>query len=348
MKHLLLSVQSFFRKKIPLYHFITLLLIAVGALSWKNVFLVRKKEPVYANPEHHSSAGNSAVNFVRLSDYHFTGPLLMANIPNESPDFENLKSSVDDYFRQKQSSGEIINAAVYLKRLSNGSWMSVNGNQPFNLGSMFKVLCLITYLKESELDPMVLNKKLSMSPSDPIVPNQEYMGDTIVRGKPYAVKDLLNYMITQSDNNATVLLNNNINMQLYSRMFTDLGLPQPDIKDPNFQMDAVNFSRFLRVLYNASYLNIHDSEYALSLLSKSTFKDGIVKGVPADVVVSHKFGEKSINGSHQLHESGIVYLQGNPYLLIVLTMGNDEKKLPEIMSNTSAMIYRFMDQQNKN
>jgi len=80
----------------------------------------------------------------------------------------------------------------------------------------------------------------------------------------------------------------------------------------------------------------------LEFLSQVEFKEGIVAGVPRDVVVSHKFGERGTADSNtlQLHDCGIVYYPSNPYLLCVMTRGSDFEKLKEVIKTISATIYR--------
>ncbi len=73
------------------------------------------------------------------------------------------------------------------------------------------------------------------------------------------------------------LLNTNIDIPAFKRLFTDLGLPEPDVHDMHFSITAADYSKFLRVLYNATYLTIEDADYALSLLAQCDFKEGMVK-----------------------------------------------------------------------
>ena len=63
------------------------------------------------------------------------------------------------------------------------------------------------------------------------------------------------------------------------------------------------------------------SEKALRFLSQAAFRDGIISGVPQDIDVVAKYGERVLDGlssgqftgMKQLHEVGIVYHPRHPY-----------------------------------
>jgi beta-lactamase class A len=95
----------------------------------------------------------------------------------------------------------------------------------------------------------------------------------------------------------------------------------------------------MRAIYNASYLNVEDSEYAAEMLTKCDFKDGIMMGLPNGIQVAHKFGESGTPIDKQLHESAIVYLDGKSYLLTVMTKGKDIKVLSSLMGDISRLVY---------
>ena len=105
-------------------------------------------------------------------------------------------------------------------------------------------------------------------------------------------------------------------------------------------MNVKEYSSFFRVLYNSSYINKESSEFALELLAESKFTEGIKSGVPKNIVVSHKFGEQiNKNSLLQLHDCGIVYAPKKPYILCVMTRGNNFDELADIIKNISKITY---------
>ena len=87
------------------------------------------------------------------------------------------------------------------------------------------------------------------------------------------------------------------------------------------------------------------SEHALSLLAQSGYDVGIKAGVPKDVEVAHKFGERSgFEGDlKQLHDCGIIYYPENPYLLCVMTQGQNFDDLSATIGMISKMVYEEFD-----
>ena len=74
----------------------------------------------------------------------------------------------------------------------------------------------------------------------------------------------------------------------------------------------------------------------------TSFKDGLLAGVPRDVTVAHKFGSRRIGESEkvQLHDCGIVYAPERPYILCVMTQGSDFTKLAGVIKSISANVYQ--------
>jgi beta-lactamase class A len=149
-------------------------------------------------------------------------------------------------------------------------------------------------------------------------------------------------MIVNSDNYATVLLYEHIDTIALANLFSALELNFTGFGQMVYEVNCADYSKFFQVLYNATYLTQEDSEYALSLLTKTDFKLGLCKPIPANINVAHKFGENNTDDSKQLHESGIVYLDNNPYLITVMTTGYDVKNLPDIISEISGKVYAYM------
>ena len=99
-------------------------------------------------------------------------------------------------------------------------------------------------------------------------------------------------------------------------------------------------------MFNASYLSRESSERGLAYLAHSDFQNGLVAGVPQGITVAHKFGERvSANGAKQLHDCGIVYYPTRPYLLCVMTRGDDFSKLTEVIQSVSRIVYQSVDEQ---
>lgn len=293
------------------------------------------------------NAADCSYNIKRLLGYEYIKPLEYAEPENESALYNSFKTKVDALVAEKKKAGLLNNASVYLRDFKKGNWMSFQGKVPFHPGSLIKVPILISYLKFEEHRPGILNAPVTFEAGQ-YIPSQSYNSKQIEVGKTYTIKELLEYMIKYSDNNATFLLKKNLDVAQFKKTYDNVGLAVPNIMDVNYSLSAEDFSVFMKVLFNAGYLSIANSEYALKLLSECDFKEGFAKGLPAGTPVAHKFGEWGDGGmNHELHESGIIYIDGEAFLLTVMTSGKSIPELAKTLQEISALFDQELDDPNK-
>jgi len=228
----------------------------------------------------------------------------------------------------------------------NGPWFGINEKDNFAPASLLKVPLMIAYLQYAEHDPGILQSTILYDKEIEDFATQNILPDKKLElGKSYSVEELIYRMIAYSDNVAKNLLMDNINYEALDAVYIDLGIILPDSLEKTDFITAKEYSSFFRVLFNASYLNKEMSEKALAILSRATFRTGIVAGVPSDVIVAHKFAERGdlSNETVQLHDCGIVYHKKRPYLLCVMTYGRDFKKIDEIIREISEITYKEID-----
>jgi beta-lactamase class A len=287
---------------------------------------------------------------LRLSGYEFINPLLLCNISNQNPILEDksLEEKVQKILDAHKSSGEISKASVYFIDPTSGMWATNYGNATFFPSSLGKIPIMITFYLQAESNPAILEKQVLFPAGSPdLNDSQDILPEkAILQGHVYTIKQLIEYMIKYSDNNATWLLGTQIDKALLDKVYGDLGIPEND--SPNLQnLDFITthqVATLFRVLYNATYLSRTDSANALSLLSQSSFTQGIVAGVASSTVVSHKLGlvgiaPNNITTEHELHDCGVVYGK-DAYVLCVMTRGTAPlSTLESIISQVSASVF---------
>ncbi len=278
-------------------------------------------------------------NVHRLSGYQYVKPLLYIEKKEESSNLTHLRNSISEVVEKYKKSGVLMSASVYLRVFSKGNWMCINDTEMYLPGSLIKVAGLLTYLKMEEEHPGVLNRRLAFESPKEFIPNQTYNSKQIELGKSYTIRELLKYMIAYSDNNATYLLNKNVDQKAFLSLFSDLGISLDGVANGSIKLNVKDYSVFLRVLYNATFVNIEHSEFAAEMLAQCDFKEGMEKGLPMNTKIAHKFGEMGDATTRQLHESGIIYNKNAPFLLTVMTKGYDITKLPEVISAITKLTY---------
>lgn len=270
----------------------------------------------------------------------YTNPLLEC-VNTEDEGIQQLhisKSDLIDYVTKTSAKYKLDDLSVYVRDLNNGPWIGVNEDEEFIGGSLLKVPILISYLKLAESDPNILKKEIVFQ--EKTVPNDQYYTSDkqIEVGQKYTVENLLEYMIYYSDNNAAYLLFQNLPTEEFYNTFEALGFGRPDPNEP-FPTNTVTYSGFFRILYNVAYLDKSSSEKALDMLAHVEFNQGLGSRLPKNLTISHKFGIRSDKDVNQLHDCGIVYYPGHPYLLCIMTKS---KGSFDDMSKSIGDISRFV------
>lgn len=337
--------MNLFNKKIPLIYTI---IVGIGCSALSFWLLKIYSAPVVnANETYKQPAATGAncnYTVARLKGYKYIKPLVDEAPECESQRLSSLKQQILSLIDNSKQSGALSSASVYIKEFTTDDWIYVNPQESYMPGSLFKLPVMLTILRMSETDPALLNKKITYDPRKVINIAQTFESKSIQPGQSYTVKELLTYMIAYSDNAATQLLNSIISPEAVTKVFSDLGLtpPKADASYFNYTISARDYSVFMAALYNGGYLTIAESEYATSLLAQCNFKEGLLKGLPENIKVAHKFGESGTPQVHELHETGIVYIDNSAYLVTVMTRGQDIKKLAEVIANISRVTYGVM------
>nr|MBK9653105.1 serine hydrolase [Bacteroidota bacterium] len=335
--------KNIFAFNIPFYFLVITVTGLCGVFYFINASSQHNNSQVIQTPEVVSDCN---LNIVRRTDLKLTKPLVLFDKEGQDAHLNSLKESILSFINEQKVSGNVSSVSVYLRELNDGNWISINEGELYSPGSLMKVPTLITILKDAQKNPAILEKELFFRRHFGGIPEQTITGPALAEGRSYKVKELLRYMIEFSDNDATATLNNEVNFETMTKLFTDMNQILPNKQQQDYPISAVEFSKYFHVLFNASYLNVDMSEYALDLLSKSAYKDGLMRGIDSNITVAHKFGERNVNGEQQLHEFGIVYLGNNPYLIGVLTKGKNNKVLPLCISGISKIVFDYMKDSN--
>lgn len=284
-----------------------------------------------------------AHSVARVEGFNRVRPLLYSESMCESPRLEGLRTSLSSLVNDLKASGQVLSASVYIRDFKQAEWTWYNGDEFYDPGSLLKIPLLLTYLSMAEEEPSLMARTYTCEPVDANVPQHTaFPAAQIQPNVSYTVEQLLEFSIARSDNRATALLMRHVPIPRYVKTFTDLGLPKPDVTARSYPMNVRDYSVFMKALFNSSFLGPMRSEYALELMTRSTFTKGLVAGLPPGVDVAHKFGEEGTELQKQLHEAGLVYADGNPYLITVMTRGGDPDSLASAISAISRLVYDRM------
>lgn len=291
--------------------------------------------------------------FLRLSGYKYIDPLLVCDATDETDEKTELysgkvKSLIDKNIQQ----GKIKQTSVYYRNFKTGKSFTVNPDEFYAPASLNKIPVRIAYYNMAKDNPDILQKKLTINLDSDQNTRQEIKPREFAKiGESYTIEYLIELMIKYSDNNAFFTMTDEIakiDKKILESTYSDLKINIPQVlnENPDF-ITAKDFSYFLRVLYNGTYLEKDYSEKALELLTRTDFKDGLKAGIADETAIAHKFGLRSYFqggkvAERELHDCGILYKKNSPYLLCVMTKeGGDLKEDSAVIRDISALVSGF-------
>jgi len=295
---------------------------------------------------------NTVVHQIRPQNngsYKFINPLYECEVGGETylskyiPFEDKIRTRIND---EVQKDGD-FQLSVYFRNLQNGPSFGINPDQDFAPASLLKLPLMIAYFKKAEINPELLNDELVFTAnenSDGLREMQQIApAEHLQSGQSYTVDELIRWMIIDSDNDSMALLMEHFSKDDLYQIYGELGIVNPYNSISSDSISVKDYASFLRILYNAAYLSQASSEKALGLLAQSNFKDALVAGVPDSIKVAHKFGEREMAAgekySEEFHDCGIVYYEKYPYLLCVMTKGNDKNQLIGAVRDISRITY---------
>jgi len=295
----------------------------------------------------------TSLNLLRLDGLNYISPLLACDGPTDSPPPEllSLQKKLDQLIIQNQQQPKIDTASIYLRQFKSGHSLTLYPEIEYNPASLIKIPMLMVAYQQAQTNPDFLNQTATYDLPDHNLGQEIPPEESLQPGQEYTLNQALEYLIKYSDNNAYHFLTTYLKLEDYAATFHHLKIPLPVDNDITDYLKVEDFSYFLRVLYNASYLNNRYSQSALQLMTQSTYKQGLVAGVPNTLDVAHKYGLKSFteNGvvvKRQLHDCGIFYLPQNPYLLCIMTSSHDQiPAIESVIQSLSREVYQSLSQQ---
>lgn len=265
----------------------------------------------------------------------------------DKKNYTEFKNKLVEFIEEKKENKEVNIVSIYFRDLQYGPTFGIDEYAKFSPASLLKLPLMLAYLSLSENEPDLLQTKIFFEGYNKEITQSVPPKIFAEEGVHYTLYELIEYMIKYSDNNSYYALLAYLDqispdVQILRDTFIDLG-----IIDPKSNLDETitvkSYGSIFIQLFNSSYFSQKEtSEEALDFLVDTDFKEGLVAGLPPYISVAHKFGERfdSDSGAKQLHDCGIVYYPKNPYLLCVMTRGNDMEKLKKVISDISEMTYK--------
>ncbi len=238
----------------------------------------------------------------------------------------------------------VVRAAVYFRDLKRGPVFGINELDSFAPASLLKLPIALVYMNAETAQPGVLGAKMRYAGATTVGLQRTVPPESAREGDEYTVAELIHLMLSYSDNASYETLDSFLQasearQQLRQETFQELGFFDPKTRLER-TLSVRGYASLFTLLFNASYLDIKHSDMILGWLAESSFTAGLVAGVPKEIRVAHKFGERlAVDGTKELHDCGIIYYPRNPYLLCVMTRGSDWEAQEELIARISGVVY---------
>jgi beta-lactamase class A len=213
---------------------------------------------------------------------------------------------------------------IIIKDFDTGWQYAYNSDRLFPSASLVKIPIMAAVFQAVQENRLTLDQLVTLKGSDQV--SGSGIIKTMSAGSQFTVGQLLELMVTRSDNTAANMLINLLGREYLNAYFKRIGLRNTnlsrkmmDFKDRRKGIENYttpqDVSCLLEKMYKGSFINAQKSQQCLSLLKLQKVKDRIPRRLPEDVVVAHKTGlERSA-----CHDAGIVFTPHGDFLICVLT-----------------------------
>ena len=236
-----------------------------------------------------------------------------------------------------------------IEDLTNGEHYFLHEDEVFAQASSIKITVLANLYLQAQEGKLKLTDLYTVQSSD-LVPDSDIMTGLTPGVTRVTLRDLATMMVAVSDNSATNVLIDRVGIQNVNAMLDSLGLTHTRLRRKMMDLEAAKQGRenistpremmtLLDAIYHGKVLNKQSTDDFFKMLStnKSSF---IPRDLPPDLKVANKPGELEA----VRNDSGIVFVEGRPYVICVMTAFlRNEREGEEAISKVSLETWRMFD-----
>ena len=238
---------------------------------------------------------------------------------------------------------------VAIEDLTTGDHYFLHEDEVFAQASSIKITVLANLYLQAQQGKLKLTDLYTVQASD-LVPDSDIMNGLTPGVTRLTLRDLATMMVAVSDNAATNVLIDRVGMQNVNAMLDSLGLAHTRLRRKMMDLEAAKQGRenistpremmmLLGAIYHGKVLNKESTGDFFKMLStnKSSF---LPRDLPPDLKVANKPGElEAIR-----NDSGVVFVEGRPYVICVMTgYLRKERDGEEAIAKVSLETWRMFD-----
>jgi len=213
---------------------------------------------------------------------------------------------------------------IAIEDLTNGDHYFLHEDEVFAQASSIKITVLANLYLQAQLGKLRLTDLYTVQASD-LVPDSDIMNGLTPGVTRITLRDLATMMVAVSDNAATNVLIDRVGIENVNAMLDSLGLTHTRLRRKMMDLEAAKQGRenistakemmsLLDAVYHGKLLNKESTNDFFKILS--TNKDSFIpRDLPPDLKIANKPGElEAIR-----NDSGVVFVEGRPYVICVMT-----------------------------
>ena len=258
--------------------------------------------------------------------------------------WQKLESSIQDV---DQHLDGVMGIAI--EDLTTGDHFFLHEDEVFAQASSIKITVLANLYLQAQQGKLKLTDLYTVQSTD-LVPDSDIMGGLTPGVTRVTLRDLATMMVAVSDNSATNVLIDRVGMANVNLMLDSLGLSHTRLRRKMMDLEAAKQGRenistprqmmmLLDAIYHGKVLNKESTADFFKVLS--TNKDSwIPRDLPPDLKIANKPG--SLEAVR--NDSGIVFVEGRPYVICVMTgYLRNERDGEEAITKVSLAAWRMFD-----
>lgn len=238
---------------------------------------------------------------------------------------------------------------VAIEDLSTGDHFFLHEDEIFAQASSIKVTVLANLYLQAQQGKLKLTDPYTVQSSD-LVPDSDIMNGLTPGVTRVTLRDLATMVMAVSDNSAANVLIDRVGMQNVNAMLDSLGLTHTRLRRKMMDLEAAKQGRenistpremmvLLEAIYHEKLLNKEMTADFFRVFS-TNHASFIPRDLPPDLKVADKEGELEA----VRNDSGIVFVEGRPYVICVMTgYLRNEREGEEAITKVSLDTWRMFD-----
>jgi D-alanyl-D-alanine carboxypeptidase (penicillin-binding protein 5/6) len=227
--------------------------------------------------------------------------------------------------------------AVAIKNLKTGESFEYQGDKPMPTASLIKFPVMVAAYEQIDAGKISLDDMIEVEKDD-FVPGSGLLSNHFTPGLKLSLRDAIRLMISSSDNTATNLVVDAIDLPTTNKSMAALGLKETQLNSKVFRRDtsispersrlyglgsttANDMIKLVEKLYKKELVSEKASKEMLEHLYSCEDKIKVPKHLPSGTKVAHKTG--SVNESRT--DAGFIDSPAGPIAFCILTNKNEDR-----------------------